>query len=133
MKNLLNNKRKLFLLIFVFSLLLVVAFATEPGSEEDPLISLSYFENKIEQLKTEITERSEGLIALTEGVLYPPLYRMIQKGYISERKETVCKRRVRVYYHLEELGKEYLSLLCEEYKKSYTGVSKVMKWGDANG
>ena len=84
------------------------------------------------QLKTEITERSEGLIALTEGVLYPPLYRMIQKGYISERKETVCKRRVRVYYHLEELGKEYLSLLCEEYKKSYTGVSKVMKWGDAN-
>ena len=85
------------------------------------------------QLKTEITERSEGLIALTEGVLYPPLYRMIQKGYISERKETVCKRRVRVYYHLEELGKEYLSLLCEEYKKSYTGVSKVMKWGEANG
>ena len=84
------------------------------------------------QLKTEITERSEGLIALTEGVLYPPLYRMIQKGYISERKETVCKRRVRVYYHLEELGKEYLSLLCEEYKKSYTGVSKVMKWGEAN-
>ena len=84
------------------------------------------------QLKTEITERSEGLIALTEGVLYPPLYRMIQKGYISERKETVCKRRVRVYYHLEELGKEYLSVLCEEYKKSYTGVSKVMKWGETN-
>ena len=84
------------------------------------------------QLKTAIVERSESLIALTEGVLYPPLYRMIQKGYISERKETVCKRRVRVYYHLEKLGKEYLSLLCYEYKKSVEGVSKVMKWGDTN-
>lgn len=84
------------------------------------------------QLKTEIVERSESLIALTEGVLYPPLYRMIQKCYISERKETVCKRRVRVYYHLEDSGKEYLSLLCDEYKKSVEGVSKVMKWGDTN-
>ena len=62
MKNLLNNKRKLFLLISVFSLLLVVAFAAEPGSEKDPLISLSYFENKIEALKTEITE------ALTKNI-----------------------------------------------------------------
>ena len=56
MKNLLNNKRKLFLLISVFSLFLVVAFAAEPGSEKDPLISLSYFENKIEALKTEILD-----------------------------------------------------------------------------
>ena len=82
------------------------------------------------QLKTEIVERSNALIALTEGVLYPPLYRMIQKGYISERKETVCKRRVRVYYHLEEPGKEHLSLLSDEYKKSVMGVSKIMKWSD---
>ena len=78
------------------------------------------------QLKTEITERSCGCIALTEGVLYPPLYRMIQKGYISERKETVCKRRVRVYYHLEEAGKEYLNILIEEYEKYSKGVKMVL-------
>lgn len=56
MKNFLKNKRKPFLLITIFSMFLVVAFAAEPGSEGDPLISLSYFENKIEQLKTEVTE-----------------------------------------------------------------------------
>ena len=56
MKNLLNNKRKLFILISVLSLFLVVAFAAEPGSEKDPLISLSYFENKIEELKTDVIE-----------------------------------------------------------------------------
>ena len=80
------------------------------------------------QLKTEIIQRSENLIALTEGVLYPPLYRMIEKGLISERKETVCKRRVRVYYHLEENGKKYLNVLCNEYLKANEGVRKIMKW-----
>ena len=84
------------------------------------------------QLKTEIMDRSEGLIVLTEGVLYPPLYRMIQKGYISERKETVCKRRVRVYYHLEPEGAEYLNLLRDEYIKSFRGIDKIMKFGDSN-
>ena len=84
------------------------------------------------QLKTEIMVRSEDLIVLTEGVLYPPLYRMIQKGYISERKETVCKRRVRVYYHLEPEGAEYLNLLRDEYIKSFRGVDKIMKFGDSN-
>ncbi|MBP3284673.1 MAG: hypothetical protein J6M02_04160 [Clostridia bacterium] len=65
MKNLLKNKGILFLLIAVFSLLLVVAFAAEPGSEGDPLISLSYFENKIEQLKTEVTETLTNAIEQT--------------------------------------------------------------------
>ena len=84
------------------------------------------------QLKTEIMNRSEERISLTEGVLYPPLYRMIEKGYISERKETVCKRRVRVYYHLEDDGREYLELLCEEYRKSVIGVYKIMEWNDGD-
>ena len=84
------------------------------------------------QLKTEIIERSNNLISLTEGVLYPPLYRMIQKEFISERKETVCKRRVRVYYHLEDAGKDYLEILKSEYKKSVEGVFSVMRWGESN-
>ena len=78
------------------------------------------------QLKTEIINRSQGLVALTEGVLYPPLYRMIQKEYISERKETVCKKRVRVYYHLEAAGEEYLKVLIDEYEKYSKGVQMVL-------
>lgn len=86
MKNLLKHKRMLFFLIAVFSFSLVVVFAAEPGSEGDPLISLSYFENKIEQLKDEVIK------ALTETMnktLSTELETM-QKGLdktVSEVKE----------------------------------------------
>ncbi len=57
MMNFLKNKRNIVILLTVTLSLgwTVLAFATDPGSEKDPLISLSYFENKIEELKTDIT------------------------------------------------------------------------------
>lgn len=56
MKNLLKNKRIIIALGIFASLIFVTAIATDPGSEKDPLISLSYFENKIETLKNDLTE-----------------------------------------------------------------------------
>lgn len=58
MMNFLKNKRKV---IIMLTLTLCfgsafLAFAAEPGSDKDPLISLSYFDNKIKELKTEIIE-----------------------------------------------------------------------------
>lgn len=57
MMNFLKNKRNIVILLTATLSLgwTVLAFATDPGSEKDPLISLSYFENKIEELKTDIT------------------------------------------------------------------------------
>ena len=77
------------------------------------------------QLKTEINKRSEGFITLTEGVLYPPLYRMSHKGMISERKVIVNVRRERVYYHIEPAGIEYLEMLEQEYDNYVEGVRLV--------
>ena len=79
------------------------------------------------QLKAELNKRAHGHLVLTEGVLYPPLYRMIKKGYISEHKEIVCQKRVRVYYHLEEPGKQLLALWHEAYYSTIEGVEKIMK------
>ena len=84
------------------------------------------------QLTTEINARGEGEIEISELVLYPALKRMLEKGYLSERRETVCKKRVRVYYHLEQSGKEFLKLICTEYTKSMNGVKKIMKWENNN-
>lgn len=55
MKNLLKNKRIIISIGIFASLICVAAIATDPGSEKDPLISLSYFENKIEELKIGLT------------------------------------------------------------------------------
>lgn len=61
-----------------------------------------------------IKELSQGIIDIKEGSLYPSLYKMLDKGYITSRDEIV-NRKIRVYYHIEESGKEYLEDMIKEY------------------
>ncbi|GHU83671.1 PadR family transcriptional regulator [Clostridia bacterium] len=77
------------------------------------------------QLAQELRERSNGLFVMPEGSLYPTLYRLIEKGVISDRQEIVGKR-LRKYYRLEESGKEYLESIIEEYRAINTGIQNVM-------
>ncbi len=82
------------------------------------------------QMCKELEQRSKGLFVLQEGSLYPPLYRMTERGYISERKELVGKRRTRVYYHLENSGREYLDEIKKEYFTLNRGVMFTLGLGD---
>jgi len=52
---------------------------------------------------------------IKEGTLYPVLYRLLDQGFITDRKELVGRRQTRVYYHLEPAGKEHLDKLIEDY------------------
>lgn len=79
------------------------------------------------EMKSELETRSGSLLTIKDGSLYGPLYRLIGKNYISEHKELAGARRVRVYYHLEPLGYDYLNLLTEEYDKISDGVKLVME------
>ena len=63
------------------------------------------------QLSQELANRSNGLYTLQESSMYPTLYRLVEKGMITDRREQVGKRKIRVYYHLEETGREYLTSL----------------------
>lgn len=78
------------------------------------------------QMASIINEKSEDKINLKEGSLYGPLYRMIDKGYISERKVLVGKRRARVYYHIEPAGIDYLNTLIEVYTRMNDGVRLIL-------
>lgn len=78
------------------------------------------------QLCQELAKRSDGRYKLLESSMYPILYRLIEKGYISDRRELVGKRRTRVYYHLEEAGKDYLDRITEEYLSTMSGVLKIL-------
>lgn len=82
------------------------------------------------QLCQELESRSRGLFILQEGSLYPPLYRMMDRGYISDRKELVGKRRVRVYYHIEQNGIDYLEEIKQEYFSLNRGVLFALGYGD---
>lgn len=81
------------------------------------------------QLSQQLAERSEGLFALQEGSLYPTLYRLEEKGLISDRQELVGRRRTRVYYHLEPPGIKYLAEVRQEYFSINKGILNVLRSG----
>lgn len=58
---------------------------------------------------------SEGIIDITTGSIYPVLYRLQDKGYISSYTKKEHTKMERVYYHLTPEGKEELDTLIEDY------------------
>ncbi len=80
------------------------------------------------QLTQELEKRSDGLFILKEGTMYPSLYRLIDKVMISDRKELIGKRRVRVYYHIEPAGIEYLDAIYAEYLSITEGIQKILNY-----
>lgn len=67
------------------------------------------------QLSQEFKRRSQQNYTIQEGSMYPILYRLTDKKYISFFEKKVGVRQTRVYYHLEPEGKEYLQELITSY------------------
>lgn len=82
------------------------------------------------QLVQEAEKQSRGALVMQEGSLYPVLYRLLEAGYISDRKELVGKRMTRIYYHLEPSGLEYLHTLIADYRAVTDGVFHIVDRGD---
>ncbi|MDR0314691.1 MAG: PadR family transcriptional regulator [Oscillospiraceae bacterium] len=77
------------------------------------------------QLTQEICNRSDGLYIIMEGTLYPILYRLVDKGYVSDYHTEVYKR-IRKYYYIEDKGKEYYQSLLREYKAISKGIVNIL-------
>lgn len=78
------------------------------------------------EISTLLSELSGGDYSLAEGSLYPILYRLLEKKYISDREVIVGKRRIRVYYHIEKSGKERLADLLDDYNTTSNGIDKIL-------
>ena len=85
------------------------------------------------QLVQETERQSGGRIVTQEGSLYPVLYKLLDQGYISDRKVQVGKRMTRIYYHLEPAGEARLNELLREYEEVTKGVFLIVKGDDDNG
>ena len=80
------------------------------------------------QLSQLINQRSNGVLIIPEGSMYPTLYKLIDNKYITDYKKTVGKRMTRVYYHLEESGVQRLAELVEDYKEVTDAIHKIMEF-----
>lgn len=78
------------------------------------------------EIATLIKELSEGNLSVSESTLYPTFYKLLDKKYISDKEVTIGKRRIRVYYHLEDAGKQRLVELLEDYHSTATGIEKIL-------
>ncbi|WP_461811801.1 PadR family transcriptional regulator [Faecalimonas sp.] len=80
------------------------------------------------ELSQNIKSRSNGIIDIPVGSLYPALYKLIDNGYITDYKQQAGKRLIRVYYHLESEGKKRLNLLLEDYYATNTGIQSILTY-----
>lgn len=83
------------------------------------------------QIAQELKVRSDERFVMPEGSLYPTLYRLIEKGVISDRMEIVGKR-LRKYYHLEPKGRDYLETITNDYNKVNEGINMILASADPN-
>ena len=79
------------------------------------------------QLVQETAQSSSGRIVTQEGSLYPVLYKLLEQGYISDRKVLVGKRMTRIYYHLEPAGEQRLRELIHEYRETTNGIFAIIE------
>lgn len=84
------------------------------------------------QLSQLIKEISDDYLIIPEGSMYPALYKLIEKGYITDYKKQVGKRLTRVYYHIEVLGISRLSDLKEEYYQTHQKINKILTYNFTN-
>ncbi|WP_270526381.1 PadR family transcriptional regulator [Longibaculum muris] len=75
---------------------------------------------------------SNNNINIAEGTLYPILYKLLDQGYISDKKILVTKRQSRIYYHIEDKGKIYLDSLNQEYLQMIDYINLIMQWKGEN-
>lgn len=80
------------------------------------------------QITQLISQLSNKKIEIKEGTMYPVLYRLMDNGYISDKKVLVGKRLTRVYYHIEPEGKKYLQDLYEDYLQTIDNINNIMLW-----
>lgn len=76
-----------------------------------------------------IKEISNECLDIKEGTLYPIIYNLLKKEYITSYNIT-NKNRIRVYYKIEDTGKEYLIQCRKQYKKTTEGIMNILNYGE---
>jgi PadR family transcriptional regulator, regulatory protein PadR len=75
----------------------------------------------------ELRRRSSGLFGLSEGTVYPALYRLERAGLLESRWSQETGRRRRLY-SVTRRGRAQLERLAEEWRSFSRGVEEVLAW-----
>ena len=84
------------------------------------------------EIRQALDDRTNHAFNLKDTALYGPLYRMSDRGLITSRKEMAGAKRFRVYYHIEEKGREYLAYGKEQISFVFSGIVSLLNWDGGN-
>lgn len=77
------------------------------------------------EITSKIREYSDGFIDFKEGNIYPILYKLLNKSYVTSYQKDIGHKS-RIYYHLEESGREYMENLICQYNVWERKVKKII-------
>lgn len=78
-----------------------------------------------------IKERSNNLLQVEEGSLYPALQRMLREGLLVAESGVSAKGRPTRIYRLTEAGTRHLEQEVSSFEKMFAGFSRVMATANA--
>jgi PadR family transcriptional regulator PadR len=79
------------------------------------------------EIVTKLTERTNGALEVTDGTLYPVLYRLERAGSVTVRWETPERGVPRKYYRLTAAGREELRQLEAEWTTFTQAMAKLLR------
>lgn len=83
------------------------------------------------ELTKVISDKTNGYIVPKHGTMYPIIYKLIEDKYITSRT-IIVKNKARVYYHLEDKGRDYLQQLIEDYDNLILQINNIVHGEDSN-
>src|SRR5262245_41349626 len=79
------------------------------------------------EIATKLSERTKGALEVTDGTLYPVLYRLEGSGFVTVRWETPQRGVPRKYYRLTEAGTAELSRLTREWTTFADAMTRLIR------
>jgi PadR family transcriptional regulator, regulatory protein PadR len=79
------------------------------------------------EIVSKLTDETNGSLEVTDGTLYPVLYRLERAGYVAVRWETPERGVPRKYYRLTDSGREELARLKEEWMTFAKAMARLLR------
>jgi len=79
------------------------------------------------EIVTTLTEQTDGALEVSDGTLYPVLYRLERGGYVAVRWETPERGVPRKYYRLTPAGEDELARLTHEWTTFADAMARLLR------
>ena len=77
------------------------------------------------EITSKIKKITNNTIIIKDGTLYPILMKLLERNYVTSYDQIIGKK-IRVYYHLEPLGKEKLEEMIHDFTSTVNYIYDVI-------